>query len=109
MARIYPLFSSSKGNSTFIGSEKGGILIDCGVSFRRLSAALELNNIPLSAVQAVFITHEHSDHVAGIRVIEKRYNTPVHITKNSAYCLVKNACPASLKRTCHHFIASAYR
>ena len=50
MARLYPLFSSSKGNSSFIGNEKGGILIDCGVSMKRLCAALEANNIPLSAV-----------------------------------------------------------
>ena len=40
MARIYPLFSSSKGNSTFIGTERGGILIDCGVSCKRLMNAL---------------------------------------------------------------------
>ena len=57
MARLYPLFSSSKGNSSFIGTEKGGILIDCGVSFRRLCNALEVNNIPLEAIQGVFITH----------------------------------------------------
>ena len=69
MARIYPLFSSSKGNSTFIGTENGGILIDCGVSFKRLSAALELNHIPLPAVQAVFITHEHSDHINSLKMI----------------------------------------
>ena len=80
MARIYPLFSSSKGNSTFIGTEKGGILIDCGVSLKRLSAALELNNIPLSAVMAVFITHEHSDHIASIGVLARKYGLPMYAT-----------------------------
>ena len=77
MARLYPLFSSSKGNSTFIGTEKGGILIDCGVSFKRLSDALETNNIPLSAVQGVFITHEHSDHVSGLAMLTKKTGIPV--------------------------------
>lgn len=83
MARIYPLFSSSKGNSTFIGTESGGILIDCGVSFRRLSAALELNRIPLSAVRAVFITHEHSDHVSGLKMLTSKTGMPVYGQKRT--------------------------
>ncbi|MBP3310426.1 MAG: MBL fold metallo-hydrolase [Ruminococcus sp.] len=83
MARIYPLFSSSKGNSTFIGTEKGGILIDCGVSFKRLSAALEINNIPLASVQAVFITHEHSDHVNGLKMLTCKTGLPVYGQKRT--------------------------
>lgn len=83
MARIYPLFSSSKGNCSFIGSEHGGILIDCGVSFKRLTAALELNKLPLSAVQAVFITHEHSDHVAGLKMLTRNTGIPVYGQKRT--------------------------
>lgn len=83
MARLYPLFSSSKGNSSFIGTEKGGILIDCGVSFKRLSEALQVNNIPLAAVQGVFITHEHSDHVAGLAMLTKKTGMPVYGQKRT--------------------------
>ena len=83
MARIYPLFSSSKGNASFIGTEKGGILIDCGVSFKRMTAALEVNNIPLSVVQAVFITHEHSDHVNGLKMLTKNTGIPVYGKKRT--------------------------
>ncbi len=83
MARFYPLFSSSKGNSSYIGNEKEGILIDCGVSFKRLSAALELNNIPLSAVKAVFITHEHSDHVSGLKMLTKKTGLTVYGQKKT--------------------------
>lgn len=78
MARIYPLFSSSKGNAEFIGTERGGILIDCGASCKRLVQALELNHIPLSAVQGIFITHEHSDHVAGLQVFTKHNRIKVY-------------------------------
>lgn len=83
MARIYPLFSSSKGNSTFIGTEKSGILIDCGVSFKRLTAALERNNLSLSAVKGVFITHEHSDHISGLKMLTKYTSVPVYGQKRT--------------------------
>ena len=83
MARIYPLFSSSKGNSTYIGDEHSGILIDCGVSFKRLSGVLALNNIPLKAVQAVFITHEHSDHISGLKMLTKNTGIPVYGQKRT--------------------------
>ncbi len=83
MARIYPLFSSSKGNSTFIGTEQGGILIDCGVSFKRLNAALDCNRIPLSAIRGVFITHGHSDHVSGLKMLTKHTSIPVYGQKRT--------------------------
>lgn len=76
MARIYPLFSSSKGNSTFIGTEQAGILIDCGVSCKRLMNALAVNRIPTEAVKAIFITHEHSDHVSGLRQFTNKTGLP---------------------------------
>ena len=56
MNAIYPLFSSSKGNSVFIGNSHRGILIDCGVSCKRLDAAMKRNGLDMSAVKAVFIT-----------------------------------------------------
>ena len=77
MARIYPLFSSSKGNATFIGSRNGGILIDAGVSCKRLCTALCDNEIPPEAIQGIFITHTHSDHIQGLKVFTKKYNIPV--------------------------------
>jgi phosphoribosyl 1,2-cyclic phosphodiesterase len=83
MARIYPLFSSSKGNATFIGNESGGILIDCGVSCKRLMNALSLNRIPTEAVKAVFITHEHSDHVSGLKQFTNKTSCPVYGQKRT--------------------------
>ena len=77
MARIYPLFSSSKANSTFIGDSTGGILIDAGASFRRLTAAFERSHLPISAIQAVFITHSHSDHTKGLKMLTKNTGIPV--------------------------------
>ncbi|MDE6593752.1 MAG: MBL fold metallo-hydrolase [Oscillospiraceae bacterium] len=77
MPRIYPLFSSSKGNCTYIGSTEEGILIDCGVSYKRLCAAMELSGLSMSAVKGIFITHEHSDHIKGLAVTTKKTGLPV--------------------------------
>ncbi len=77
MARIYPLFSSSKGNATYIGNERCGILIDSGVSCKMLTQALVDNGLSPTAVQGIFITHEHSDHIKGLKVFTKNFHTPV--------------------------------
>lgn len=81
MARIYPLFSSSSGNSHFIGTPDCGILIDAGVSCRRLVAALRLNGIHPEAVRAVFITHDHSDHIGGLKTFESCFGAPVYASR----------------------------
>ncbi|MBQ6040978.1 MAG: MBL fold metallo-hydrolase [Oscillospiraceae bacterium] len=88
MARIYPLFSSSSGNAVFVGTPDGGFLIDCGVSARRMKQALSRCGIPVEAVQGIFITHDHSDHVAGLRVFAKQHPVPVFaepLTRESLY------------------------
>lgn len=78
MARIYPLFSSSKGNCIYFGDQTGGIIVDCGVSCRRICDALENNGLPLSAVKAIFITHTHSDHVSGLKVFLRKVSVPLY-------------------------------
>lgn len=78
MARITPLFSSSKGNSYYIGNEKHGILIDCGASFSQIKSAMSFCGYDMSAVTGVFITHEHSDHVKGLRVLQKNLKVPIY-------------------------------
>ncbi|MCM1391293.1 MAG: MBL fold metallo-hydrolase [Ruminococcus sp.] len=83
MARFCSLFSSSSGNSTFIGSSKTGILIDAGVSAKRMKNALLDRNIDPSAISAIFVTHEHSDHIKGIRIIASNYNIPVYATEGT--------------------------
>lgn len=78
MGRIYPLFSSSSGNCTYIGSKTEGVLIDCGVSYTRIKKALELNGLSFAAVKAIFITHEHHDHTSGLKITTKKTGIPVY-------------------------------
>lgn len=78
MARIYPLFSSSKGNAIYIGTKQRGVLIDAGVSYKRLLEALKLFDIDISALCGVFITHDHSDHIAGLNMLTKHNSITVY-------------------------------
>ncbi|MDE5946066.1 MAG: MBL fold metallo-hydrolase [Oscillospiraceae bacterium] len=89
MARIYPLFSSSQGNATFIGTEKGGILIDAGVSCKKLCEALKVNKLTPESVKAIFITHEHSDHIKGLKVFGSKINCPIYGKKQSLEFLIR--------------------
>ena len=77
MARIYPICSSSDGNSTFIGTRGHGILVDAGCSFRALKNALSLIDTDFDGIEAVFITHEHTDHIKALEQLFKHTSLPV--------------------------------
>ncbi len=88
MSRIYPLFSSSSGNSCFLGNPSEGILIDAGLNCRRLNQALLQNDIPIEAIKAVFITHDHTDHIAALKVFNKHYDIPVYASPKTMNWLI---------------------
>lgn len=90
MARIYPICSSSEGNSTFIGTRGHGILVDAGCSFRALNNSLSLIDTDMSGIEAVFITHEHIDHVKGLEQIIKHTSVPIFATPATADALRAN-------------------
>lgn len=78
MSFCYSLCSSSKGNATYIGDRQSGILIDAGLSCRQFTARMSAMSIDPQAVRAIFITHEHTDHVKGLFQIAKALNVPVY-------------------------------
>ena len=80
MARFCSLFSSSSGNATYIGSGRTGILIDAGVSAKRIRTALQEREIDPQSIAAIFVTHEHTDHIKGIRVLASQLHLPVYAT-----------------------------
>ncbi len=87
MARIYPICSSSTGNSTFIGTRGHGILVDAGCSFRALKLALEFIDTDLSGIEAIFVTHEHTDHIKALEQIVKHTEIPIFATVKTAEAL----------------------
>ena len=89
MARFYPLFSGSSGNCVVIGSATEGVLVDVGVSARRIDTALRERGIDPHYIKAVLVTHEHIDHIAGLKVLTKRYGWTVCATRGTMECLLQ--------------------
>ena len=78
MARFCPLFSGSKGNSTYIGCSGTGILVDAGVSGKSILAALAGQSIREEEIGAIFVTHEHIDHITGLHAVAARLHLPIY-------------------------------
>lgn len=83
MARFISLFSSSSGNSTYIGNSKHGILVDIGKSAKQIESKLLSFGINPETIDAIFITHGHIDHVQGVRVFASRYGTKVYASQGT--------------------------
>lgn len=79
--KICVLASGSKGNSSYIETDETKSLIDLGMSAGYTAKALKNIGVDPSEIQRVFITHTHSDHVAGLKVFLKKYNPIVYLTK----------------------------
>ena len=92
MARFCPLFSGSSGNSYYIGSATEGILVDAGRSAKQITDMLGACGIDPDAVRAIFVTHEHSDHVSGLRVLASRRHIPVFASAGTLNALETMGC-----------------
>ena len=82
--RIVSLYSGSGGNSTYIRVADTAILIDAGKNAKRLCTALKNIGSDISEIRAIFITHDHADHISALEVLSKKNDIPIHITERSA-------------------------
>ncbi|MGE5106828.1 MAG: MBL fold metallo-hydrolase [Sphingobacteriales bacterium] len=91
---IASLNSGSNGNCYYIGNSNEAVLIDAGISCRETEKRMKRLGLNIKTVKAIFITHEHSDHINGLTVLSKKYQLPVYITeathKNSGLNIEKD-------------------
>jgi phosphoribosyl 1,2-cyclic phosphodiesterase len=93
MMRMTVLASGSKGNSTVISSSRTRVLVDAGLSCRELLKRMAIAGENPAALDAILITHEHQDHVAGLGVLARRLGVPVYFTEPTHRAWVRMITP----------------
>ena len=83
MFKFCNLYSGSSGNCSFVGTDNINILIDCGESQKKILTALESIGTNINQINAIVVTHEHSDHVKTLGAISKKYNIPVYANEKT--------------------------
>jgi phosphoribosyl 1,2-cyclic phosphodiesterase len=94
MLEICALASGSNGNCYYIGNEKDAILIDAGISCKQILKRMAEKGLNPLKIKAAIISHEHSDHIRGARVLAKKLNIPVYLTAKTYIAAYKNMQPA---------------
>ena len=89
MLNFCSLFSGSSGNSLLVKTENTNLLIDAGVSSKKIENALNCLDISPSTLSGILITHEHSDHVQGLGTFAKKYDLPVYVNKKTLDAMPK--------------------
>ncbi len=78
--KLMTIASGSSGNSTYIGTDKTSILLDVGISLRGIDKGLKNADLSVRDIDAIFITHEHIDHIKSLGVIARKHNIPIYAT-----------------------------
>lgn len=88
MKGFCPLASGSKGNCIYIGTENTKILIDAGLSGKATKEKLQQINVDLADIDAILVSHEHTDHILGLKVLACKYGIPVFANNETAKGIV---------------------
>ncbi|MCR5054697.1 MAG: MBL fold metallo-hydrolase [Lachnospiraceae bacterium] len=87
---LFSIASGSSGNAICTGSEHTHVLLDAGISGKRIEQGLNTHDYTLSDIDAVLITHEHSDHIQGLGVIARKCTIPIYATKGTIRAIMNN-------------------
>ncbi len=88
--RICSIASGSSGNCVYVGDDDTHILIDAGISGKRVKAGLEAIGVDIKDIQALLITHEHSDHISGVGVLSRKYKMPIYSKERTLKNVLKS-------------------
>jgi phosphoribosyl 1,2-cyclic phosphodiesterase len=80
---IASLNSGSNGNCYYVGNKEEAVLIDAGISCRETERRMKRLELSMKKVKAIFITHEHADHISGLHKLVKKFSTPIYVTQKT--------------------------
>lgn len=81
--------SSSRGNCTLIHNDQTALLVDAGISCRKISQRLQTAGLTPTDLSGILITHEHTDHISGLAVLLKKYPIPLYVTPGTGHVLAR--------------------
>lgn len=87
--KLCSIASGSSGNCIFVGSEAVGLIVDAGISGKRIEEGLNEIGYTSREMNGILVTHEHSDHISGLGVISRRYGIPIYATKGTKEGILK--------------------
>lgn len=105
MPKFLSFSSGSAGNCYFLGSGSKGIVIDAGVSLRRMKKALELHGMDFSSFSSILVTHDHLDHIRNLGSYCKKLCKPVYATPTLHGALARHTFAAPYIDSCRHDLA----
>ena len=98
--RFLSLASGSSGNCYYLGCDSYGILIDAGIGVRTIRKRLKMFGIPMESVVAVFVTHDHADHIKSLSVLGEQLFIPVYATPLTHKGINRSYCTVTKLQTC---------
>ncbi len=102
--KLCSIASGSSGNCIYIGSEKTNLLVDAGISAKRIENGLNGLEIHPDTIQGILITHEHSDHVSGLGILARRYHIPIYATYETAAAIMQIKSLGEIPEGLFHYI-----
>lgn len=97
MVKFCSLFSGSSGNSLFIGTSRARILIDAGLSAKKIIQAICSIGENPSELSAILVSHEHSDHIRGAGITSRKFNVPIYANERTWEAMEQEIGPISLE------------
>lgn len=98
------LASGSSGNSYYLGTEEYGILIDAGIPAKKIKQCLENYGIGFERIMAVFVTHDHADHIKSLGTLGERCNIPIYATRETHVGINRNYCTTRKLVSCMRYV-----
>lgn len=102
--KLCSIASGSSGNCIYVGSNRTNLLIDAGISAKRIENGLNSIDILPDTIQGILVTHEHSDHVQGLGILARRYHMPIFATYETARAIKQIRSLGDIPDELFHFI-----
>ncbi|MDE7016121.1 MAG: MBL fold metallo-hydrolase [Lachnospiraceae bacterium] len=102
--RLCSIASGSSGNCIYVGSDATHLLIDVGISGKRIEEGAALLGLRLTEIDGIFITHEHADHISGLGVLARKYGIPIYATRGTMEAIRKTHSLGKIDDSLFHMI-----